>query len=79
MIDNVRFNLSQIDREPTRQGNILDLFLTTNHTLVNSVNIIPDLSYHNTVKCVADTKPVSTKNMKKAPRNVHLYIQGVQS
>ena len=64
------FNLSQMVREPTRQGNILDLFLTTNHTLVNSVNVIPGLSDHNIVKCLVDTKPASTK---KAPRKVHLY------
>ena len=28
------FNPSQMVRDPTRQGDILDLFLTTNHTLV---------------------------------------------
>ena len=33
------FNFSQMVREPTRQGNILDLFLTTNHTLVNSRSV----------------------------------------
>ena len=64
------FDLSQMVRDPTRQGNILDLFLTTNHTLVNSVNIISGLSDHNIVKCLVDTKPASTK---KAPRKVHLY------
>ena len=31
------FNLTQMVREPTRAENILDLFLTTNHTLVESV------------------------------------------
>ena len=64
------FDLSQMVRDPTGQGNILDLFLTTNHTLVNSVNIISGLSDHNIVKCLVDTKPSSTK---KAPRKVHLY------
>ena len=38
------FNFSQMVRDPTRQGNILDLLLTTNHALVNSVNIIRGLS-----------------------------------
>ena len=64
------FNFSQMVREPTRQGNILDLFLTTNHTLVNSVKIIPGLSDHDIVEGVVDTKPASTN---KAPRKVHLY------
>ena len=49
----------------TRQGNILDLFLTTNHTLVNSVNITPGLSDHDIVEGVVDRKHASTK---KAPR-----------
>ena len=50
-------SLSQMVREPTRSGNILDLFLTTNPTLVNFVSIIPGLSDHNIVKCIVDTKP----------------------
>ena len=57
-------------REPTRQGNILDLFLTINHTLVNSVNIIPGLSDHDIIEGVVDIKPASTG---KAHRKVHLY------
>ena len=44
------FSLKQTVREPTRGGNILDLFLTTNHTLLESVSIIPGLSDHNIVK-----------------------------
>ena len=43
----------------------LILALTTNHTLVHSVNIIPGLSDHNIVKCVVDTKPASTKKAIK--------------
>ena len=38
------FNLTQMVRKATRSGNILDLFFTTNPTLVNSVSVIPDLS-----------------------------------
>ena len=48
-------------RDPTIQGYILDLFLTTNHTLVNSVNIIPGLSDHEIIEVVVDIKPASTK------------------
>ena len=59
------FNFIQMVRDPTRQGNTLDLFLTTNHILVNSVNIIPGMSDHDIVEGVVDTKPASTK---KAPR-----------
>ena len=64
------FSLMQMVREPTRGGNILDLFLTTNHTLVKSVSIIPGLSDHNIVKCIVNSKPKVTK---KAPRKTFLY------
>ena len=52
------------------KNNILDLFLTKNHTLVNIVNIIPGLSDHDIIEGMVDTKTASTK---KAPRKVHLY------
>ena len=32
------YNLTQVVTEPTRQDNVLDLFLTTNPTLINKVN-----------------------------------------
>ena len=60
----------QMVREPTRGGNILDLFLTTNHTLAEYVSIIPGLSDHNIVKCIVNSKPKVTK---KAPRKTFLY------
>ena len=63
-------SLAQMVREPTRSGNMLDLFLTTNPTLVNSVSIIPGLPDHNIVKCLVDTRPKLTR---KAPRKAHLY------
>ena len=46
------FSFIQMVLEPTRQGNILDLLLTTNHILVNSVNIVPGLSDHDIVEGV---------------------------
>ena len=42
-------NLTQMVNLPTRESNILDLFLTTNPTLVNQVNILPGISDHNIV------------------------------
>ena len=62
------FNLSQMVRETTRVGNILDLFLATNHTC--RICIIPGLSDQSIVKCTVDTKP---KIAKKAHRNTFLY------
>ena len=40
----------QMVRKPTRGGNIIDLFLTTNHILVEYVSIIPGLSDDNIIK-----------------------------
>ena len=55
-------SLSQMVEVPTGGENILDLFLTTNPTLVDSVNIITGLSDHNIVSCVVDTKPKLTND-----------------
>ena len=45
----------------------LDLFLTTNHTLVDSVSIIPGLSDHNIVKCTVNSKPRVAKKLQERP------------
>ena len=55
----------QMVREPTRGGNILDLFLTTNHTLVESVSIIPGLSDHDILRCTVNTKPKVTRQIRR--------------
>ena len=41
--------LTQVVEEPTRQGNILDLYFTTNHSLVKGVSVIPGISDHDAV------------------------------
>ena len=64
------FSFSQVVREPTRCDNIIDLFLTTNSSPVNSVNILPGLSDHNIIKSEVSVKP---KVIKQKPRKVHLY------
>ena len=66
----LEYNLTQMVRDPTRLGNILDLYLTTNHTLVDTVNVIPGLSDHDIIKCVVDTKPNLAKT---SPRKTYLY------
>ena len=64
------YSLSQMVKEPTRGENILDLFLTSNPTLVDSVSIIPGLSDHNIVSCVVDISP---KLVKQSRRKTFLY------
>ena len=55
---------------PTRGQNILDLFLTTNPTLVDNVSITPGLSDHDIVLIQVNVKP---EVLKQVPRNIHLY------
>ena len=46
---------------PTRGPNILDLFFTTNPTLVDNISITPGLSDHGIVLTKANVKPVVLK------------------
>ncbi|MES9882305.1 MAG: reverse transcriptase family protein [Sedimenticola sp.] len=64
------FNLSQMVSKPTRFQNILDLFLTTNGTLVKRVYNLPGLGDHDIVCAEVSLKP---KQAKQKPRLVHLY------
>ena len=43
------FGLTQLQEEPTRQGNILDLAFTTNPSLIKSTSVIPGISDHDAV------------------------------
>ena len=62
--------LEQMVTSPTRGQNILDLFLTTNPTLVDNVFITPGLSDHDIVLTQVNIKP---EVLKQVPRNIHLY------
>ena len=55
---------------PTRGENILDLFLTSNHTLVKNIDVLPGISDHNLVFSEVSTKPVETR---QPPRSTYLY------
>ena len=62
--------LTQMVSDPTREGNVLDLFLTNSPTLVESVNVTTGISDHDVV--VADVK-IRPNIQKLKPRIVHLY------
>ncbi len=65
------YGLEQIVRKPTRGENILDLFFTSNPTLVERSTTCPGLSDHDGVPLIIiGTKPKTTK---QKPRNVFLY------
>ena len=63
------YNFTQVVSEPTRQENILDLFLTTNPTLISNIHCSPGLGDHDIVCAEASLKPTQ---QKQKPRKVLL-------
>ena len=51
------FSLVQMVTEPTRHENVLDLFLTTNHTLVQKIEILPGTADHDIMVADFDIIP----------------------
>ena len=64
------YNLIQLVTQPTRLDNILDLFLTSNDTLVENCNTIPGISDHSAVCVTAKLKP---SMIRTKPRKIYLY------
>ena len=64
------FSLVQVVSEPTRGENVLDFFLTSNHTLVNDIKISPGIADHDIVVATVNVKP---KISKQVPRKVPLF------
>ena len=62
--------LEQMVTSPTRGQNILDLFFTTNPTLVNKTSILPGLSDHDIVIVEINSRP---EIIKQVPRDITLY------
>ena len=57
-------------RKPTRKGNVLDLFLTSNRTLVNKVEILSGISDHEISISNVSIKP---KMSRQKPRLILIY------
>ncbi|XP_072038658.1 uncharacterized protein [Amphiura filiformis] len=65
------FSLEQMVTEPTRKGNILDLFLTSHPSLVSRSIVTPGISDHDGIPLIdMETKP-SVEKQKK--RKIYLY------
>ena len=62
--------LEQMLTSPTRGQKILDLFFTTNPTLVNKISIMPGLSDHDIVLVEVNSHP---EIIKQVPRDIPLY------
>ena len=56
--------------EPTRCGNILDLFLTSNQTLVQKIQIVPGIAENHITAADVNVKP---QIAKQTLRSVPLY------
>ena len=56
---------------PTRGQNILDLFLTTNPTLVNKTHTIPGISDHDAIVCIDIN--IKAQTLKQTPWKIPLY------
>ena len=62
--------LEQTVTSPIRGKHILDLFFTSNPTLIDSVSILPGLSDQDIVRVLVNTIPSQTKQV---PHNIPLY------
>ena len=62
-------NLTQTVSLPTRDSNILDLFFTTNPTLVQQISILPGISDHGIVQIQVNT----SANSLQKPRSIYIY------
>ncbi len=63
-------NLEQIVTEPTRESNILDLFLTNRPSLVNRCEIVPGISDHDVVYVDSN---IAAKRQKPIKRKIQLW------
>ena len=63
-------HLQQLQREPTRENNILDLFITNKPSLVKSLNTIPNISDHE--GCIIADFNLRPPMIKKKPQPYHL-------
>ena len=65
------FGLEQIVREPTSINNTLDLFFTTNPTIVDRSTIVPGISYRDGIPIIITScKP---RVIKQKPRKIYTY------
>ncbi|WAR14150.1 hypothetical protein MAR_004255 [Mya arenaria] len=55
------FNFTQVQTQPTRENNILDLVFTLNPSLIKSTSTTPGISDYDIVVVDSDTKPYYTK------------------
>ena len=62
--------LTQLQREPTRESSVLDLYLTNNPTLVKGTYTIPGISDHDIIVIDSIIKPVI---QRKQPQTIYKF------
>ena len=67
-IDN---NLEQVQLEPSRIDNILDLVFTNKSSLVNSVSLLPAIADHDTICTDINIKPIYTRQRRRPIYSFH--------
>ena len=67
------FGLEQVVREPTRINNILDLFFTSNPTLVERSSVLPGICDHDDIPIV--TISCKPRIIKQIPRKIYNVSQ----
>jgi len=63
-------NLAQMQRDPTRNDRLLDLFCTNKPSLVKAMTTVPGISDHDAIVADSDIKPAF---VKKTPRSIFLF------
>ncbi len=64
------FHLSQMQKSPTREGRVLDLYLTNKPALLKSIHTIPGISDHEIVVADSEIQPMYVRSK---PRNITLF------
>ena len=68
------YNLEQLVTDPTRHDKTLDLFFTTNPTLINYLKVLPGFGDHDMVPIEANISPKAPP--RPVRRRVFLYLKG---
>ena len=65
--------LAQMQREPTRQTSLLDLFFTSNESLMSSIDTIPGISTENEHEAIVVDTTLRAQRTKASPHKIHQW------
>ena len=79
MVTSSSLPLSQIQREPTRQDSLLDLFFTNNVSLVSSIKNVIGVSTADEHDALVTNLKLKAQISNSAPRKIHQWSKAVWS